>query len=144
MMPRGLPISNVNSRFLRPVLVVAALIFSSQLALAQFTQQGPKLVGTGAVGAAEQSASVGLSADGNTVITGGPLDNSGFPADVGAVWVFTRSSGVWTQQGAKLVGTGAVNPGRVGQGYSVALSGDGNTAIVFPQHTTETKKKNIY
>jgi hypothetical protein len=50
--------------------------FSSQLALAQFTQQGPKLVGTGASGAAAQG-SVALSADGNTAIVGGPADYSG-------------------------------------------------------------------
>jgi hypothetical protein len=40
--------------------------------------------------------------------------------------VFTRSDGVWTQQGNKLVSTGAV--GRLGT--SVALSADGNIAIV--------------
>ena len=46
---------------------------------------------------------------------------------VGAAWVFTRSGGVWSQQG-KLVGTGAIGP--AGQGSSVALSGDGSTAII--------------
>jgi hypothetical protein len=94
-----------------------------------WTQQGGKLVGTGAAGNAEQGYSVALSADGNTAIVGGPSDNSG----AGAVWVFTRSGGVWTQQGSKLVGTGAVQYGPsvgVGQGSSVALSADGNTAIV--------------
>ena len=30
----------------------------------------------------------------------------------GAAWVFTRSGGVWSQQGSKLVGTGAVGSGR--------------------------------
>ena len=89
-----------------------------------WTQQGSKLVGTGAVGSAEQGRSVALSADGNTAIVGGPGDNS----YTGAAWVFTRSGGVWTQQGSKLVGTGAV--GNADQGYSVALSADGNTAIV--------------
>jgi hypothetical protein len=45
--------------------------------------------------------------------------------------VFTRSGGVWTQQGKKLVGTGAVStPINTRQGDSVALSADGNTAIV--------------
>ena len=106
------------------VLISAALLFSSQLALAQFTQQGPKLVGTGAVGTAEQGFSVALSADGNTAIVGGHVDNSA----TGAAWVYTRSGGVWTQQGSKLVGTGAV--GAAEQGISVALSADGNTAIV--------------
>jgi hypothetical protein len=46
----------------------------------------------------------------------------------GAAWVFTRSGGIWTQQGAKLVGTGAA--GAAAQGFSAALSADGNTAIV--------------
>jgi hypothetical protein len=43
-------------------------------------------------------------------------------------WVFNRSAGVWTQQGNKLVGSRAVGSAR--QGASVALSDDGNTAIV--------------
>jgi hypothetical protein len=33
-----------------------------------------------------------------------PAIYSGDPT--GATWVFTRSNGVWTQQGTKLVGTG--------------------------------------
>jgi hypothetical protein len=78
-----------------------------------WTQQGPKLVGTGAVGNAEQGFSVAQSGDGNTAIVGGPNDNpnpasgnSGLVLGAGAAWIFTRSNGVWTQQGAKLVGTG--------------------------------------
>jgi hypothetical protein len=95
-----------------------------------WSQQGSKLVGTGAVGSAKQGISVALSADGNTAIVGGAADNSfRFPLlSVGAAWVFTRSGGVWSQQGGKLVGTGAV--GNAQQGGSVALSADGNTAIV--------------
>jgi hypothetical protein len=89
-----------------------------------WSQQGGKLVGTGAVGKAGQGQSVGLSADGNTAIVGGPFDNS----DAGAMWVFTRIDGAWTQQGSKLVGTGAGGPAI--QGSSVALSADGNIAIV--------------
>ncbi|MCA6513736.1 MAG: IPT/TIG domain-containing protein, partial [Chitinophagaceae bacterium] len=89
-----------------------------------WTQQGNKLVGTGAVGAPEQGQSVSISADGNTAIVGGFSDNSG----IGAAWVYTRSGGVWTQQGNKLVGTGAV--GNSKQGRSVSISADGNTAIV--------------
>jgi hypothetical protein len=87
-------------------------------------QQGNKLVGTGAVGNANQGQSVALSADGTTAIVGGFNDNSG----IGAVWVYTCSGAVWTQQGSKLVGTGAV--GNANQGQSVALSADGNTALV--------------
>jgi hypothetical protein len=89
-----------------------------------WSQQGSKLVGTGALGSADQGISVALSADGNMAIVGGYSDSS----FAGAAWVFTRSSGVWSQQGSKLVGTGAL--GSAEQGYSVALSADGNTAIV--------------
>jgi hypothetical protein len=103
-----------------------------QVAPMQTFQQWPKLVGTGAVGSTNQGMSVALSADGNTAIVGGPGDNPwdrsvpfGLGA-AGAAWVFTRSGGVWTQQGNKLIGTGAV----ARQGTSVALSTDGNVAIV--------------
>jgi FG-GAP repeat len=124
------PISFSWRLFAAFVLIFVALLVSSQLALAQFTQQGPKLVGTGAVGAAGQGTSVALSSDGNTAIVGGPTDNpnSNGNIGVGATWVYTRGNGVWTQQGSKLVGNDAV--GQANQGQSVALSGDGSTAIV--------------
>jgi hypothetical protein len=88
-----------------------------------WTQQGNKLIGTGATGKARQGSAVVLSNDGNTAVVGGFADNS----QVGALWVFTRSGGVWSQQGGKLVGTGSV--GTPQQGASVALSADGNTVI---------------
>jgi FG-GAP repeat len=99
-------------------------------------QQGPKLVGTGAVGSANQGMSVALSADGNTAIVGGPgpsngdRDRSPSVGPAGAAWVFVRSGDVWTQQD-KLVGTTDTYGGGLwSQGMSVALSADGNTAIV--------------
>jgi hypothetical protein len=100
MTPRGWPISHIGSSrsFAASILIFVALLFSSQLALAQFTQQGPKLVANDAVGIngdVQQGRSVALSADGNTAIVGGPADNSG----IGAAWVYTRSNGIWTQQG---------------------------------------------
>jgi hypothetical protein len=93
-----------------------------------WTQQGSKLVGTGVAGSPGHGSSVAISSDGNTFMEGGSNDNFG----VGAVWVFTRSGGVWTQQGSKLVGTGSV--GISSQGISVALSSDGNTAIIGGAH----------
>lgn len=93
----------------------------------KWTEQA-KLVGTGAIGAAGQGWSVALSADGNTLLEGGPFDNGA----VGAAWVFTRLSGAWTQQ-AELSGTGYVPPGAT-QGWSAALSADGNTAILGGQN----------
>ena len=88
-----------------------------------WTQQGDKLVGSLAVGPAQQGRSAALSADGNTALVGGLVDNG----SVGAVWVFTRSGDRWSQQ-QKLVGTGAA--GAALQGRSVALSADGSTALI--------------
>jgi hypothetical protein len=81
-------------------------------------------VGTGNTGAANQGLSVAVTADGNIAIAGGYRDNS----FKGAAWVYTRTGSSWSQQGSKLVGTG--NTGAAMQGYSVAISADGNTAIV--------------
>jgi hypothetical protein len=113
-----------RSRFAAASLLIGALLLASPAALAQFKQDGKKLVGMLAAGAAQQGYSVALSADGMTAIVGGLADNY----EAGAAWVFTRSGQVWTQQSGKLVGTGAV--GYAGQGVSVALSADGDTAIV--------------
>ena len=89
-----------------------------------FLQQGSKLTGTGVTGAAMQGVSVALSGDGTTLAVGAPADSSG----AGAVWIYTRANGVWTQQGNKLVGTG-VTGAAPAQGGRVALSIDGNTLI---------------
>jgi FG-GAP repeat len=89
-----------------------------------WTQQGEKLTGADETGDGKFGGSVALSADGNTALIGGSLDNDG----QGAVWAFTRSSSTWTQQGAKLTGTGEVEGGRFGS--SVTLSADGNTALI--------------
>ncbi len=91
-----------------------------------FVQQGGKLVGSGAIGNAQQGASA-LSADGNTALIRGHFDNQG----VGATWVFTRVGNVWGQQ-AKLIisGTsGYANQGGGNQNGGV-LSADGNTALI--------------
>lgn len=94
---------------------------------AQFVQQGTNLVGTGSIGNSGQGYSVALSADGNTALVGGHMDDPS-PAYLtqGAAWVFTRSGDVWSQQGPKLVGSGQ----SLNRGYSVALSADGNTAAM--------------
>src|SRR5579864_2254687 len=88
-----------------------------------WTQQA-KLIGSGAIGKSGQGSAVALSADGNTALIGGMSDGDG----IGAAWVFTRTNGIWTQQGAKLAGTGAV--GTASQGRSVAIAADGNTALI--------------
>ncbi|MCO5950471.1 cadherin-like beta sandwich domain-containing protein, partial [Mucilaginibacter flavidus] len=90
-----------------------------------WTQQA-MLSGTGGIGTASQGSAVAISADGNTVIFSAQTDASG----KGAFWAFTRSNGVWTQQG-KLTGFDAAagSPGSY-FGSALALSADGNTALI--------------
>ncbi|HKC23184.1 MAG TPA: hypothetical protein VKF32_00505, partial [Thermoanaerobaculia bacterium] len=85
-----------------------------------WSQQGGKLVATGATVNPQLGGSVALSSDGSTALVGGAGD--------GGTWVFTRSGITWSQQGGKLVGTGAT--GSASQGVGVALTPDGNTALI--------------
>ena len=89
-----------------------------------WTQQGEELTGAEQTGQAEFGVSVALSGDGNTALIGARRDH----LRVGAAYVFTRSGETWSQQGGRLTGGGESGEGRFGEG--VALSGDGNTAIV--------------
>jgi hypothetical protein len=91
--------------------------------------------GTGETpGTAYFGDSVAISGDGDTVLIGAPGDHG-----AGAVWVFVRSAGQWSQQGSKLVsdcvsscggasGTGGGPEDQLGS--AVALSGDGDTALL--------------
>jgi hypothetical protein len=117
-------------------IIACALVLLSAPAAAGYVEQGAKLVGSTNTGPASQGFAVSLSADGNTLIVGGPYDNAvtngGDTVHVGAAWIFTRSDGVWTQQQPKLVGNSAtvITLSGLGQGLSVAMSGDGFTALV--------------
>jgi hypothetical protein len=118
----------IRGDWLTRICALAAIALTASFvpsgAQAQLTAQGAKLVGTPNSGVTREGAAVALSGDGNTAIEGGFGDNS----EAGAVWIFTRSSGTWSQQ-AKLFGSGATGPITAQQGTSVALSLDGNTAI---------------
>jgi hypothetical protein len=95
-----------------------------------WTQQA-KLTGTGESGDTPVfGSSLSLSADGNTALIGGPNDHflGGNQGYLGAAWVFTRSGSRWTQQGGKLTGRGEIGAG--GFGGDVALSADGDTALI--------------
>ena len=89
-----------------------------------WTQEGPKLTPSGAVGQSQFGWSVALSWDGSTAVIGAPADD-GF---AGAAYVFARSGSTWTQLGSKLTATGESGQGSFGE--SVALSGDGATALI--------------
>jgi len=88
-------------------------------------QQGSKLTAHEEIGKAGFGDGVALSADGRTALISGPADNG----ETGAVWVFARSGSTWTEQ-AKLVAAKGEEAGKGRFGNAVALSGDGNTALI--------------
>lgn len=88
------------------------------------------LVGSGEVFGSKgksQGQSVAISYDGNTVAFGAPYDGLG--TNVGATWIFNRVGVTWTQEGSKLIGSGGPSNNNY-QGWSVALSSDGNTLAI--------------
>ena len=106
-----------------------------------WTQQA-KLLGKGGVGEMTSSqystaysvnagSSVAISNDGNTVAIGAPgrtLNSGGTDWTIGGVWVYTRSVTTWSQQAGPLIYTSNNSSGGgEGLGWSLAISGDGNT-----------------
>ncbi len=75
--------------------------------------------GTGGFGAA-----VSLSADGNTLAVGGPLNNPSSHSDkgIGAVWIYQRAGTQWIEQ-QKIIPTDSIGDAMFG--ISVSLSPDG-------------------
>jgi hypothetical protein len=135
-------------------------VFAFTRSPAGWSQDGAKLIGdcvsacsgpsgtgelnlTGSEG--EFGASVALSADGRKALIGAPFD-SNCGCDAGAVagsaWLFGRSATGWSQLTGKLTtncrtascggpnGTGELNQNGGQLGASVALSGDGRTALI--------------
>lgn len=93
------------------------------------TQRKKLTAGEGEVGKGNFGYSVALSYEGNTAAVGAFSDNVGAGAvGAGAVWVFTRSEGIWTR-GEKLTG-GTEETGEGAFGFSVALTHDGKTLLV--------------
>jgi hypothetical protein len=89
-----------------------------------WSQHGSKLTATGETGNAFFGKTAALSADGTLALVGGHVDN----AEAGAAWVFTRTGTAWLQQGPKLTGSGEIGAGAFG--FKLALSADGNTALI--------------
>jgi hypothetical protein len=87
-------------------------------------QDGFKLVGSGGGLQAWQGYAVSLSADGNTALVGGCLDNN----LSGSAWIFRYSGGIWSQYGSKITGTWKTGQSKFGS--SVSLSADGTSAVI--------------
>ncbi|MGO9691111.1 MAG: PKD domain-containing protein [Syntrophobacteraceae bacterium] len=77
--------------------------------------------------------SVSLSADGNTALIGAEGATVGTNSYQGAAYVFVRSGVIWSQQQKLTASDGAAN---AYFGYSVSLSGDGNTALIGAEDAT--------
>ena len=88
-----------------------------------WSQQGAKLTASGTATKVHFGRSVTLSGDGNIALIGAPA-----VMPRGAAWVFARNGSTWSQQGEALKGGGAEGFGNFGR--SVALSADGNNALI--------------
>ena len=111
-------------RVLLLAALVVALFPASAGAQSSLVQERAKLVPSDPTGFAGFGYSVALSSDGHTALVGGPSDSTNY----GAAWVFVREGGVWVQQGPKL--RPPYEGGVASFGAAVALSGDGNTALI--------------
>ncbi len=148
----GLSATDANGRALHSWLSLSGGRLSIHVASAHaryplridpLIESGNKLTGAGEQGEGLFGTSVALSADGMTLLVGAPHDAN--PHN-GAVWVYTRSGSAFTQPGVELTGNGAASTGpeeeeqcaeesseEAGEcafGASVALSADGNTALI--------------
>lgn len=113
----GNPTDNTN---------IGSIYIYSQTATGNYTLL-QNISGTGNIGTSNQGSSLTVSGNGQTIVAGGPNDNSG----IGASWVYQRTSTVlnspYTFQ-QKLIGYGYT--GTPNQGFDCTLSGDGNSLVV--------------
>jgi len=126
---RSLPARmQVNGRIV--LLRVGAAGARYPITVDPFIQKGAVLTGRDEVasrvtGPGEFGFSSALSANGNIALIGSYGDDG----EKGAAWVFTRRGSTWREQGPKLHGANEIGAG--GEfGFSVALSADGNTALI--------------
>jgi hypothetical protein len=106
----------------------AAWVFGRTGSTGTFIQL-QELTESGEIGPVYFGVSVAVSHDSNTIAIGGPGDHN----NLGATWIFGRtgSTGSYQLLQNKLVGSGFTGtPPYIGQGTSVALSGDSNTLAV--------------
>ena len=89
--------------------------------------QQAQLLASDAATSAYFGWSIALSSDGNTCAVGANGDDPSGLGNAGAAYIFTRSGVNWTQQ-AKLTASDKAASDEFG--YSIALSGDGNTCAV--------------
>ncbi|MGH8397211.1 MAG: hypothetical protein ACRETA_03050 [Gammaproteobacteria bacterium] len=79
---------------------------------------------------ADFGISVALSADGNTALIGADLTDVGFDTLAGAAYVYTRTGGTWNTSPAATFTDPSKTDNGDRFGTSVALTQDGNTALI--------------
>jgi hypothetical protein len=154
----GLVATDASGRTLRGSLALSGglLMLRVNVAHARYPltidpliQKGAKLTSGAAGDDADFGTSAALSADGSTLLIGGPQDDD----SQGAVWIFVRSGSSWVQQGPKQTPGETMSRSAVDEcaeeaaeeaeecafGNSVALSADGNTALVGDPSATSTR-----
>ena len=89
--------------------------------ISDWVQQGPLLFGTTGQLEGDLGYAVAISSDGNTVATSAYK----WDTSTGAVFVFVRSGGEWSQQGVPI--QLAIPQANARLGQSIAISADGNT-----------------
>jgi gliding motility-associated-like protein len=100
-----------------------------------WSQLGSRLAPTGITGNPGNNIQQGfgdglsMSADGNTLMVGDPLNGSFDGPGPGGTWIFARSGNTYIQQEADLFGTGTGTTANPGQGTAVALSANGAVGI---------------
>lgn len=125
----------LHQRF--PAVVLSLVLISlawggaAPIAAVTFAQEA-KLTASDAAAGDSFGSEVALSSDGTVALVGAPGRDCAGGADCGAAYVFVRSEGGWSQQ-AKLTASDAT--AGAGLGHSIALSGDGSTALLRARST---------
>jgi hypothetical protein len=103
-----------------------------------WTQQA-KLLASDVSGGDYFGVSVALSSNGNTAIIGAHVEDTSPNSGNGAAYVFTRSGSTWTEQ-QKLLASDAASNDNFGK--SVALSADGDTALISAENEDTSPNSN--
>jgi hypothetical protein len=117
----------------------AAYVFTTSSSWSSYTQQ-QKLLASDLDNGDQFGHSVALSGDGNTALIGANYEFT-FPNYYsGSAYVFVRSGGLWSQE-AKLLSSDIEGGDQFG--HSVALSGDGNTALIGAPYDASPPKYGV-
>jgi len=113
-------------------LLLGAVILSLMAAIHCWAQQVTQLIASDSLAGDFAGNSVSLSSDGSTALVGVPGKTVGMNQSQGLVRVYVRTGGGWLQQTELTAPDGAAYDWF---GYSVSLSGDGDTALVGASKT---------